>query len=56
MQEASCVGIKDERYGEVVATFVRPHEDRLDVNIEELREWVRGRLSNHLGMSPPTSE
>ncbi|KAI5856474.1 long-chain-fatty-acid-CoA ligase [Tricharina praecox] len=48
VQEASCVGIKDERYGEVVATFVRPHEDRLDVNIEELREWVRGRLSNHL--------
>lgn len=53
VQEVSCVGIKDERYGEVVAAFVRPHEDRVDVDTDELREWVRKRLSNHLGIFFP---
>ncbi|CUS12599.1 unnamed protein product [Tuber aestivum] len=44
--ESSVVGLKDERYGEVVAAFVRKEEGLL---ADEVREWVREKLSHHLG-------
>ncbi|RPA94817.1 acyl-CoA synthetase/AMP-acid ligase-like protein II [Choiromyces venosus 120613-1] len=43
--ESSVVGLKDERYGEVVVAFVR-REEGLTPN--EVREWVREKLSHHL--------
>jgi acyl-CoA synthetase (AMP-forming)/AMP-acid ligase II len=42
--------LKDDRYGEVVAAFVRTPERGEELE-EELRTWVRQRLSNHLGAS-----
>ncbi|KAL7271543.1 GTPase activating protein (GAP) [Rhizina undulata] len=49
--EASVVGLKDERYGEVVAAFIRRHESETDGNgieEEDVRTWVRNTLSHHL--------
>lgn len=48
--EAAVVGLKDDRYGEIVAAFVRPKRAIADPDaaIEELRAWVRQKLSNHL--------
>ncbi|CAZ85226.1 unnamed protein product [Tuber melanosporum] len=43
--ESSVVGLKDERYGEAVAAFVRKEEG---LTTDEIREWVRGKLSHHL--------
>ncbi|ORY17264.1 acyl-CoA synthetase/AMP-acid ligase-like protein II [Clohesyomyces aquaticus] len=49
VSEVSVVGMPDERYGEVVAAFVITHEgSRAKVQADEVREWVRGRLSHHL--------
>ncbi|KKA21786.1 Long-chain-fatty-acid--CoA ligase [Rasamsonia emersonii CBS 393.64] len=64
VSEVSVVGVPDEKYGEVVGAFVvrkssssssgntgqeEKKEPNKDVNlIEELREWVREKLSNHL--------
>ncbi|KAH8145409.1 uncharacterized protein LAJ45_10531 [Morchella importuna] len=45
--EASVVGLKDERYGEVVAVFVRKDESK-DITPDEVRDWVREKLSHHL--------
>jgi len=45
--EASVVGLPDERYGEVVSAFVIPHKD-MSVTADELRDWVREKLSHHL--------
>ena len=50
VQEVSVVGLPDERYGEVVAAFIIPHQGA-DVTAEEARTWVREKLSNHLGRS-----
>lgn len=47
--EVSVVGLADERYGEVVAAFVVRNAKGLEVTAEEVREWVRGRLSRHMG-------
>ncbi|KAF8248172.1 acetyl-CoA synthetase-like protein [Wilcoxina mikolae CBS 423.85] len=47
VQEASVVGLKDEKYGEIVAAFIRTAEGR-NVDTDELKQWVRERLSNHL--------
>ena len=47
--DISVVGIPDQRYGEVVAAFVIPNEGK-EVMAEEVREWVKGKLSHHLGM------
>lgn len=47
--EASVVGLKDERYGEVVAVFVRKDESK-DITPDEVRDWVREKLSHHLGL------
>lgn len=49
VQEVSVVGLPDERYGEVVAAFVIPQQ-RAKVTAEEVRTWVREKLSHHLGM------
>ena len=46
--EASVVGVPDERYGEVVAAFVIPVVGRT-IEAEEIKRWVRERLSHHLG-------
>lgn len=49
--EVSAVGLKDERYGEVVAVFVRKDEDAI-VTQDDVRGWVREKLSHHLGTFP----
>src|ERR1700761_448815 len=50
--EVSVVGLPDERYGEGVAAFVvqRHHlpAGEKDITPEEVRDWVRERLSHHL--------
>ena len=50
--EVSVVGLPDEKYGEVVAAFVvRKQENgkEVDMDVEEVRTWVREKLSSHLG-------
>ena len=47
--EVSVVGLADERYGEVVAAFVVRTAQGVQVTAEEIREWVKGRLSRHMG-------
>lgn len=47
--EVSVVGLADERYGEVVAAFVIRNTHAMEITAEEVREWVRERLSRHLG-------
>lgn len=49
VSEVSVVGLPDERYGEVVAAFIVPHKgDEGKVIAEEVREWVKTKLSHHL--------
>jgi acyl-CoA synthetase (AMP-forming)/AMP-acid ligase II len=49
ISEVSVVGLPDERYGEVVASFVVAREGMEKVlEAEEVRSWVRERLSHHL--------
>lgn len=51
------VGVKDERYGEVVCAFVirrdgkteNGEEKEKDKDAEGIKHWVRERLSRHLG-------
>lgn len=46
----SVVGVPDERYGEVVAAFVVGREDpERAVTVDDIKGWVREKLSNHLG-------
>jgi len=47
--EVSVVGLPDERYGEVVAAFVVTHHGA-EVRMDEIRSWVREKLSHHLGV------
>ena len=48
VQEVSVVGLPDEKYGEVVAAFThRKHGSGLTV--QEVRGWVREKLSGHVG-------
>ena len=49
VKEVSVVGLTDERYGEVVAALV-VKQDGQTVTADEVRRWVRERLSHHLGM------
>lgn len=50
VSEVSVVGLPDERYGEVVAAFVVRHGgEKGNVTADEIREWVKTRLSHHLG-------
>ncbi|KAI4659217.1 uncharacterized protein J4E78_005643 [Alternaria triticimaculans] len=49
ISEVSVVGLPDERYGEVVAAFVVTHAgDNGKVTADEVRSWVREKLSHHL--------
>lgn len=48
VKEVSVVGLPDERYGEVVAAFVIPVTG-MSITEEEVRTWVREKLSHHLG-------
>ncbi len=43
----------DERYGEVVAAFIiaKEHQEDEAATGNEIREFVREKLSSHLGMS-----
>ncbi|KAK5170559.1 uncharacterized protein LTR77_005147 [Saxophila tyrrhenica] len=45
--EASVVGVPDERYGEVVSSFVRKRQGSA-LTADEIRSWVREKLSGHL--------
>jgi len=50
--EVSVVGLPDEKYGEVVAAFVIRQQEggkEVDLRPEEVRSWVRDKLSSHLG-------
>lgn len=48
--DASVVGLPDEKYGEAVAAFIiarqKAGEER--ITIDEVRSWVREKLSHHL--------
>lgn len=50
--EVSVVGLPDKRYGEVVAAFiVRRHhlpQGQTPITAEEVRDWVKKRMSHHL--------
>ncbi len=48
VKEVSVTGLADERYGEVVAAFVVKQEGK-SVTADEVRTWVREKLSHHLG-------
>lgn len=49
--DVSVVGVPDERYGEVVAAFVVAREQASkSITSKEIQNWVREKLSNHLGM------
>lgn len=50
VKEVSVVGLSDERYGEVVSAFVVKQEGK-SVTADEVRKWVREKLSHHLGTS-----
>jgi acyl-CoA synthetase (AMP-forming)/AMP-acid ligase II len=54
VKEVSVVGLPDERYGEVVAAFIVKQSDA-DVRADEIRDWVREKLSHHLGKSSPNA-
>lgn len=47
--DVSVVGVPDERYGEVVGAFVIAREHGTAVTKEDIQQWVREKLSNHLG-------
>ena len=52
ISEVSVVGLPDEKYGEVVASFIvkRHHlrQGEQDITPEEVRAWVKERMSHHL--------
>jgi acyl-CoA synthetase (AMP-forming)/AMP-acid ligase II len=51
VSDASVVGLPDERYGEAVAAFiiVRKEDHSKDkLQADEVRDWVRTKLSHHL--------
>ena len=48
--EVSVVGLPDERYGEVVAAFTHK-KPTSNLTADEVRNWVREKLSGHLGKS-----
>jgi acyl-CoA synthetase (AMP-forming)/AMP-acid ligase II len=47
ISEASVVGLRDDRYGEVVSCFLRFSEHCSRPEDEELRRWVRQALARH---------
>ena len=50
LSEVSVVGLPDERYGEAVAAFiVRSQGAKEPLSAEQVRQWVKTKLSHHLG-------
>jgi len=50
VSNVSVVGVPDEKYGEVVAAFVVARDEGDNrISVEEIKQWVREKLSNHLG-------
>lgn len=50
IREVSVAGLPDERYGEVVAAFIVKHGgDEEQITADQVRSWVREKLSHHLG-------
>lgn len=59
VKEVSVVGVPDEKYGEVVGAFVvlspgadtthKSNDEQQHLLKEDLRLWVREKLSSHLG-------
>ena len=41
------MGLKDEKYGEIVAAFLEQQQGSLRPPDEELREWVQTRLGGY---------
>lgn len=50
--DISVVGVPDEKYGEVVGAFIitKDADKSKAPSEDEIRNWVREKLSNHLGM------
>ncbi|EEH42484.2 uncharacterized protein PADG_07304 [Paracoccidioides brasiliensis Pb18] len=49
VSNVAVVGVPDERYGEAVAAFVVPREEVEEmITAEQVRVWVREKLSHHL--------
>jgi hypothetical protein len=51
ISSVSVLGVPDERYGEVVAAFVVAREHEKRITVDEIKGWVREKLSHHLGKS-----
>ena len=49
--DVAVVGLPDDRYGECVAAFAVAHCGA-SITSDEVRDWVRARLSHHLGEFP----
>ena len=50
VSNVSVVGVPDEKYGEVVAAYIVPREPSKGLaGVDEIKRWVRERLSHHLG-------
>jgi len=47
LSDVSVVGVPDERYGEAVAAFIVVRHGQ-ELSEQEVRNWVRTKLSNHL--------
>ena len=43
---ASVVGLKEEKYGEVVAAFLQAASDKRP-STQEVRDWIREKLARH---------
>ncbi|EQL28667.1 hypothetical protein BDFG_08625 [Blastomyces dermatitidis ATCC 26199] len=49
ISSVSVVGVPDDRYGEVVAAFVVQREEaEAKITVDEVKDWVRKKLSHHL--------
>src|SRR5262245_54342685 len=44
---AAVVGLKDARYGEVVAAFLQANSIDISVPDNEIQQWVRLKLARH---------
>lgn len=47
INEASVVGIKDERYGEVVGCFLKAADGNPRPALQEVKQWVSEKLGRH---------
>lgn len=47
ISEASAIGVKDERYGEVVGCFLKAAEGCTRISNVEVKQWVGEKLGQH---------